>query len=87
MENQAILDQLLKVLEQNRVTVRSEAIGRGGGLCKLRDKTLFLYDKDDSASENAVLAAKAVRCVISDLETIYLKPAVRDFIDKYADSD
>lgn len=85
MENQAILEQLLKLLEENRVTIRPEATGPGGGLCKLRGKTLFFYDKEASAAETAVLAAKAVGQTISDLDAIYLKPAVRDFIDKYVD--
>lgn len=82
MDNQAILDQLLKVLEQNQVTIRTETMGgNGGGLCRLQNKTVFFYDKDAAAAETTVLAAKAVRNAISDLEGIYLKPAVREFID------
>ena len=86
MENEAILAQLTKVLEQNQVTIRSEALGgSGGGLCRMKGESLFFLDKDASDAENAAAAAKAIVVAISDLETIYLKPAVREFIDKHAD--
>ncbi len=42
MEEQAIIEELLAMLEQNDIAVRTEPLGgRGGGLCKLKDKTLW----------------------------------------------
>jgi hypothetical protein len=84
MDYQAITEQLLNLLQAQGVIVRKDAMGGGGGgLCWIKDKKIFFYDTDVSAFEAAVRCARAVHRVIGDLESIYLKPMVRDFIDKY----
>jgi len=81
MENKAILDDLVELLEKNSVKIRKDSLGGGGaGLCKIREGYLFFMDTDSNAYENALDCAKAVKEII-DIETIYLRPEVRDFIE------
>jgi hypothetical protein len=84
MDHQDIIDHLLKMLEEHGITIRRDAMGGGGGgICDIKGKKVFFYDTDSSSFDMAVSCAKAVVQNISDLEYIYIKPAVRDFIDKY----
>jgi len=75
----------MMLLEEYDVHIRKDNMGGGGGgLCRLRDKDLLLIDCDSTTIETAITCAKAAKMIIQDLDSIYLKPAVRDFIDKYA---
>ncbi|MCK5564657.1 MAG: hypothetical protein KAJ07_05380 [Planctomycetes bacterium] len=81
METQVILEQLLDLLSDNGITVRSEPLGgRGGGLCKLKDRHIFYNDTDATAAQNAHTSAKAVHNIV-DIEAVYLRPQVREFIE------
>ncbi len=81
MEEQAILEELLALLEQNDIAIRTEPLGgRGGGLCKLKDKTLFFVDSEASTADMAAICAHAVTELL-EIESIYIKPQVRDFIE------
>lgn len=83
MEYQAILDELLDLLTSRQVLIRQEAMGGGGGgLCEIRERKVFFLDTQASAMDCAVQAAKAVLRVVEDPEAIFLKPAVRDFLDR-----
>lgn len=83
-----ITEQLMALLSEQGVKIRKEAMGGGGGgLCDFKDAQVFFYDVDSSSFEMALSCSKAVRHVIGDLESIYLKPAVRDFIDKFAPNE
>jgi len=83
MNTQAILDDLLAVLGTHGVAVRTESMGGGGsGLCTLKDRRIFFVDTDGPLLETAIRAARAVAETV-DLETIYLRPRVRDFIEQY----
>ena len=83
MDNKAILDELLNLLEGKGVKIRKDSLGGGGsGLCKIKDDYLFFVDLDSSTYEVAVICAKAVNEII-DIETIYLKPEIRNFIEQY----
>ncbi len=85
MDPAAISQQLLDLLAEHGVHIRKDSMGGGGGgLCRLNDRDLLLIDRDSSSWETAVVCARAAKSVIIDLESIYLKPAVRDFIDKYS---
>lgn len=82
MEDQAILEELLVLLEQNSVTIRSEAMGgRGGGLCKIKDKSLFFVDTEAQTADMAVICARAVHETV-DIEKIYIRPQIRDFLER-----
>ena len=83
MENSAILDELLALLEQNNVAIRTEAMGGGaGGLCKIKNKLILFIDSDGSVGESAIAAADAVLTTI-DMDSTYIKPQVREFIEKH----
>jgi hypothetical protein len=82
MEKKAILDDLVELLEKNSVKIRKDSLGGGSaGLCKLKNGYMFFMDADSNAYENAVSCAKAVKEIV-DIETIYLRPEVRDFIEQ-----
>ncbi|MBN1456792.1 MAG: hypothetical protein JW912_02955 [Sedimentisphaerales bacterium] len=81
METQAILEEMLELLSQNGVIIRTEAMGgSGGGLCKLKDKRIFYVDSDASAVQTAFLSAQAIGEIV-DIENLYLRPQVREFIE------
>ena len=81
MDNKAVLEELLDLLEKNNVKIRKDSLGGGGsGLCKIKDEYLFFLDMDSSSYEVAISCAKAVNEII-DIETIYLKPEVREFLE------
>ena len=81
METQTILEEMLELLSQNGVTIRTEAMGgSGGGLCKLKDKHIFYVDSDASAAQTAFLSAQAIGETV-DIENLYLRPQVREFIE------
>ena len=87
MEEQVILEEILLVLGQNDIEIRREAMGGGGGgLCKIRDKTIFFVDTEAQSADMAGLCAQALLGNV-DIESIYLKPQIRDFIEKYGNTD
>lgn len=84
MNRQQISEELLMLLEQNSVAVRREALGgSGGGLCTIKDQSIFFVDTQASSTEVAALCAEAVAKIV-DIESIYIRPEVRQFIEKYA---
>ncbi|MBE0535070.1 MAG: hypothetical protein IH624_05315 [Phycisphaerae bacterium] len=84
MDEKAILEYLLTLLENNRVAIRTEAMGgTGGGLCKFKNRAVFFVDSEASTADTAVLCARAVNETV-DLETVYVVPQVRDFLEKHA---
>lgn len=85
MNQQEIIEELLSLLEGKGVIIRREPLGgSGGGLCVMRDKTIFFVDTTSSSMETAVLCCKALPKLV-DLENIYLRPQLREFIEKYYD--
>jgi hypothetical protein len=83
MNQQAILEELLALLEANNVAVRSECMGGGGGgLCMIKDKPIFFMDSQASVAETIAICADAVSKTV-DIETVYIKPQVRQFIEDY----
>ncbi len=84
MNEQRILEDLLTLLESNGVVIRREPLGGGGGgLCKIKGQNLFFYDTEADSADLAVLAAEAVAKLV-DIENIYLRPEVRQFIESNA---
>ncbi|HIJ67395.1 MAG TPA: hypothetical protein HPP87_08385 [Planctomycetes bacterium] len=81
MEAEAVLEELLALLEQNGVIIRTEPMGgSGGGLCTIKDKQVFFVDAESATADTAALCAQAVRETV-DLENIYLKPQIRAFLE------
>lgn len=86
MDDQQILDELVSILETSGIEVRDEALGgRGGGLCKLRGRQVFFLDTQASSVDCALACAEAVESVV-DIEQMYIKPQVRQFIEQHVDT-
>ena len=84
MDEQGILQELLALLEANGVTIRSEPLGgSGGGLCTVKGKYIFFLDTQAPSVAAAVQSAEAVPKV-ADIEQIYIKPQVRQFIEDHS---
>jgi hypothetical protein len=81
VNEQSILDELLALLEANAVTVRTEPLGgSGGGLCTIKGQRIFFVDTQATSAFSAAMCAEAVSKVV-DVEQIYLKPQIRQFIE------
>jgi hypothetical protein len=84
MNEREILDELLHLLEEGGVKIRSEPLGgSGGGLCTVKGEHLFFVDTQASSGDTAALCAAAVAGLI-DTETVYIKPQIRQFIERAA---
>jgi hypothetical protein len=83
MDEQRILQELLALLEANGVSVRNEPLGgSGGGLCTVKGKHIFFLDTQAPSVVAAALCAEAVPKV-ADIEQIYVKPQIRQFIEDH----
>ena len=83
MNNQVILDQLLELLQAQGIQIRTEPLGgSGGGLCRLRSEDVFFVDTDAPAGEVAELCAQAVGRLV-DIDSIYIRPQLRQLVEKY----
>ncbi|MBN1360949.1 MAG: hypothetical protein JW993_10170 [Sedimentisphaerales bacterium] len=86
MNEQRILDELLALLEGTGVKVRREAMGgRGGGLCAVKGEHIFFLDTESASAETAALCAQAITRLM-DIEAVYVRPEVRQFIEGHAGS-
>ncbi|OHB58059.1 MAG: hypothetical protein A2Y07_00840 [Planctomycetes bacterium GWF2_50_10] len=84
MDSISILDELLGLMAGQGITMRKGPMGGdGGGLCKLRGSTTFFVDTQADTMEMAVKAAKALVSMV-DMEKIFIKPQLRQFIDQYS---
>jgi hypothetical protein len=82
MDEQTILDELLALLKDNGIKVRSEPMGgSGGGLCTIKGQSIFFIDTESTAAETAGLCAEAVAKLVN-IEAIYLRPEVRQYIEE-----
>ncbi|MHC4763363.1 MAG: hypothetical protein ACYS71_08370 [Planctomycetota bacterium] len=86
MNQQRILEELLALLETSSVTIRQEPLGgSGGGLCTVKGEEVLFIDTEAPSAEMAAICAEAASKVI-DIEKVYIKPQVRELIEKYLDS-
>jgi len=84
MTEQRILEELLHLLEANGVKVRNEPLGgSGGGLCTVKGQRIFFVDTQAPSAEVAALCAEAVAKLL-DLETVYIRPEVRQYIENHS---
>lgn len=84
MNEQQILEELLALLESNGVTIRNEPLGgSGGGLCTIKGRRILFVDTQASSIATAVVCAEAV-LKVTDIEQIYIKPQVRQFIENHS---
>ncbi|MGA2171906.1 MAG: hypothetical protein ABSG82_02680 [Sedimentisphaerales bacterium] len=81
MNERRILEELLALLEANGVTIRHEPMAGGaGGLCTVKGQHIFFVDTQSSSADVVALAAEAVSKVV-DIEAVYLRPEIRQFIE------
>jgi len=81
MNEQRILEELLALLEANSVAIRDEPLGgNGGGLCTIKGRQMFFVDTQAPSAVAAAICAQAVSKVV-DIEQVYIKPEVRQFIE------
>ncbi len=81
MESEAVLAELLALLEHSGVSIRTEPMGgAGGGLCKMKDKQVFFVDAEATTAEMVAICSEAV-CEMVDLEKIYIKPQIRAILE------
>ncbi len=86
MNKQRIVEELLALLEQSGVTIRSEPLaGSGGGLCTIKGEKIFFVDTQASPAEMAAVCADAVSKVV-DVEALYIRPEVRQFIENHIEN-
>jgi len=84
MNEQRILEELLALLEANGVAIRNEPLGgSGGGLCTIKGRHTFFVDSQAPSFVAASICAEAVPKVV-DIEQIYIKPQVRQFIENHS---
>jgi hypothetical protein len=86
MNEQRILEEMLTLLEANNVTIRNEPLGgSGGGLCTVKGQLFFFVDTQVPSADLAAVCAEAVSKVV-DVEKIYIRPEVRQFIENQTGS-
>jgi hypothetical protein len=83
MNEQMILQELLALLEAKGIAIRNEPLGgSGGGLCIIKGERIFFVDTQAPSVNVASMCAEAVSKVV-DIEQIYIKPQVRQFIETH----
>lgn len=84
MDSRAILEELVAVLSQEGVTIRTGQMGGGGGgLCKIKESLVFFVDTECPTREMAAICAVAVH-EIANVDLIYLRPQIRQFLEENA---
>ena len=84
MDQQQVLDDLLELLTAHQVEIRREPMGgTGGGLCQIKEKSVFFLDTQASQWDMTQSCAEAVHQLI-DIETIYLRPQVRQVLEQHS---
>lgn len=84
MNKQRLAEELLALLEANGVTIRRDQLGgSGGGLCAIKGQAIFFLDTEAQSAEVAAACAEAVSKVV-DIEKVYIRPEVREFIEYHS---
>lgn len=84
MNDQRILEELLGILEANNVIIRDEPLGgSGGGLCTIKGQRIFFVDTQAPSALVAAICAEAMPKLV-DIEQIFIKPEVRQFIENHS---
>ena len=87
MDQNAIIDQLEELIKSFGVQIRHEAIKQDedlvnmvGGLCLLRGQYLLIIDSKATMIDRINTLATALKHF--DLEQIYIRPVLRELLDK-----
>lgn len=83
MDSATILDELLSLLQAQNIPIRRVSLGgEGGGLCKVRGQDVFFVDTQADSADTAAKCAEALAKVM-DIEKIYIRPEIREILEKY----
>ncbi len=75
------------MLEANNVTIRNEPLGgNGGGLCTVKNERIFFLDTQATSAVVAAVCAEVVPKIV-DVEQVYIKPEVRQFIENHGNCE
>lgn len=86
MKKEALLDEMKEICEQLGYTVRFERGDFTGGHCVLHEEKLIVINKRSAIERKLSVLAEFL--ANEDIEGVYLKPAVREFLDeKMAETD
>jgi hypothetical protein len=79
MKHEILIQELQDVATQLGVTIRFERGDFEGGYCILRDQKILLVNRRLFPAKKAAVLAMAMHEI--GLEDMYLKPAVREYIE------
>ena len=90
MKPEEMYQHLKELAERLNITVSEQNLRKSGvnaqsGFCIIKNRKLFILDKTKSTFEKNTIVASFLSKAITD--DIYIMPAVREFIQKYADDD
>ncbi len=84
MDDKTVLGELEALAHQLGVEIRYEAltgeIFSPGGMCRIRGRQVIMVNKHGSVREKTTILTRALRRF--DLSGIYLKPALRELLEK-----
>ncbi|MDX1763426.1 MAG: hypothetical protein R3231_03825 [bacterium] len=82
MDTQEMLEELESVAEGLGIKVRYEKCKSRGGLCRVRNEPMIIVRKTLSVPERLEIVAQALGQF--PMEATYLKPEVRDYLERLA---
>ena len=91
MDESTAIDRLEELAEEFGIQIRYEAINLDeesahvtGGLCQLRGKYLIIINSRSTLRERIQTLAEAMNHF--DLDQVYIRPAIRELLDREADT-
>lgn len=75
-----LIVELIQVINELGLTVRTEKGTFKGGFCLLREQKLFLLNKNLEQDKKIIILSRQISSM--DIEGIYLKPNIRELIEK-----
>jgi hypothetical protein len=90
VDDHAILNQLEELADNLGIEIRYETLKRDvglqrGGLCRLRGEYLLFIDSKATTKEKIDGLARTLARF--ELDKVYIKPGLRDFLGRYADRE
>ena len=85
MKPEQIYQELIELAEKLEITVSEQNLRKTGvkarsGLCKVKGKYLFIMDKHKSLNKKIDLLIESLATIPHD--NIYIKPVIRELLDK-----
>ncbi|MDQ3022729.1 MAG: hypothetical protein M3R36_19520 [Bacteroidota bacterium] len=84
-KKEVLIEELIEVLSKLDFSVRIEKGVFKGGFCLLREQKLFLLNKNLEQDKKINILVKNISVI--GVEGIYLKPNIRELVDKESESE